>query len=1282
MGTRSGTGGGIGTWNPALEPTKIITGQPASPNTFVLSSAFTGTIDDITDSPAGTLIYFNTITSRWGISSGNTKDKGVYATETALNTAIPTALAGEYALITFTNTYWFWDAVIVTPAWVDSGSLSVPGSLQALNNLSDISDTTAAIVNLGVLSSAEINAQLDLKESLSNKDIDSTFTTADNVKYSTKLAVKTFILATRDALLEGVVADGDTLNKLYNLVIAKALNTITITGSNGLTGGGDLTANRIITAIDATTLVKGVTKLSNSVNTNSQVLATTEKALSDGLADLLSTLRSGVAVGGDTLKKLDDKIALNELLSNKVLAFQATPDDVKYPTEKLVKDSLDLKSNIADIYIKSVLDTKFVDNATNDRSRTNHTGTQAIATVINLQASIDSKQNISEKGQANGYAELDGASKVPASQLPSYVDDILEYATSANFPITGETGKVYVALDTNLTYRWSGTIYVKLNDVDLTAYFNKTNDDLDNIIESATKKHFTITDKIKLDAIEAGAEVNVQPDWNQASSGQDDFIKNKPTLATVATSGDHEDLSNKGTNTHAQIDTQLTTLSTKADKITSPAIGKILISNSNGEFVESAYTPAELNGNIDGSVNTFADLPSAAANTDSIYQVKTTTGSILASNKKDNGWYGSDGANWILFGYKQASVIQQILTGFSSHGSVANVTASDSLLQAFQKIQYWKDNFMLKNSSNLSDVSNQQTALNNITNVSSATTGQVLTKSSGGYVAWEAASGGTTVIDNLNSTSTTDALSANQGNFITSKISALTQIQQSWKLEVTSGFPTYSGGISATELQSSGQLFLCQGNAESSGIGLNGDFVNLWSAMDSNRSLNIFDEDSNNAGYYFNTVGSSVTFSDINLKENFKKYNYDILNNISKINIYNYEWISYNKIIAETKKDLEVIVYGDRENISNKYRSQKRFTADSTNEDIALYLKRKIKRCEQKKLGFGFIAQELQQAFPDAIIKDKSGFLQVDWQKITIYSVEAIKQLYNKIGVSNPSFLDEENIINFEFNLSSGKYFNFSSLSAINLIVKISDTSLNYFKSKLKELEGGSTASIKYYYNIIDKEYVEFFDSQTIKTIIKNLEDSQNEVVKINDISLKEWNFNQKKIQKIRLLEQAYANSKKITIQNGKTLIIKHDTPERNYFMDNLNNLKRIENMPNSVLSYRQKEGSVYLGFSTLVYIWRQLFLELFTNTRDSKTLETRSFKNKEIYDVKKLKIENSISIEELNNISWAFLESVVININLEAKKILDDVNSPQYTKDAINALKDKNDQIHLIKEL
>ena len=49
---------------------------------------------------------------------------------------------------------------------------------------------------------------------------------------------------------------------------------------------------------------------------------------------------------------------------------------------------------------------------------------------------------------------------VPASQLPAYVDDVLEFANVAGFPATGETGKVYVALDTNQTYRWSGSAYV------------------------------------------------------------------------------------------------------------------------------------------------------------------------------------------------------------------------------------------------------------------------------------------------------------------------------------------------------------------------------------------------------------------------------------------------------------------------------------------------------------------------------------------------------------------------------------------------------------------------------------------------------------------------------------------------------------------------------------------------------------------------------------------------------------------------------------------------------
>lgn len=60
-------------------------------------------------------------------------------------------------------------------------------------------------------------------------------------------------------------------------------------------------------------------------------------------------------------------------------------------------------------------------------------------------------------------ADLDTNGKVPSSQLPSYVDDVLEYNGKSNFPSTGETGKIYVDIATDLTYRWSGSAYVEIS---------------------------------------------------------------------------------------------------------------------------------------------------------------------------------------------------------------------------------------------------------------------------------------------------------------------------------------------------------------------------------------------------------------------------------------------------------------------------------------------------------------------------------------------------------------------------------------------------------------------------------------------------------------------------------------------------------------------------------------------------------------------------------------------------------------------------------------------------
>lgn len=69
----------------------------------------------------------------------------------------------------------------------------------------------------------------------------------------------------------------------------------------------------------------------------------------------------------------------------------------------------------------------------------------------------------SAKGTANGVAELDSNGLVPASQLPSFVDDVVEYASVSGFPETGETGKIYVDKSDNKTYRWSGSTYVEIS---------------------------------------------------------------------------------------------------------------------------------------------------------------------------------------------------------------------------------------------------------------------------------------------------------------------------------------------------------------------------------------------------------------------------------------------------------------------------------------------------------------------------------------------------------------------------------------------------------------------------------------------------------------------------------------------------------------------------------------------------------------------------------------------------------------------------------------------------
>ena len=111
--------------------------------------------------------------------------------------------------------------------------------------------------------------------------------------------------------------------------------------------------------------------------------------------------------------------------------------------------------------------------ATADKNGKDITTTYATKTELNAKANTsDFNLFKNSKGQPNGLASLDSSGKVPSSQLPSYVDDVIEgYYYNSKFykeethknEITGESGKIYTDLGNNKTYRWSGTTYTEIS---------------------------------------------------------------------------------------------------------------------------------------------------------------------------------------------------------------------------------------------------------------------------------------------------------------------------------------------------------------------------------------------------------------------------------------------------------------------------------------------------------------------------------------------------------------------------------------------------------------------------------------------------------------------------------------------------------------------------------------------------------------------------------------------------------------------------------------------------
>lgn len=236
-------------------------------------------------------------------------------------------------------------------------------------------------------------------------------------------------------------------------------------------------------------------------------------------------------------------------------------------------------------------------------------------------------------GVANGVAELDANGKVPSAQLPSYVDDVLEYASRSAFPATGETGKIYVALDTNLTYRWSGSDYVEispslaLGETSSTAYrgdrgkiaYDHSQSDHSGITpaftEASTRANIasgetiaTILGKIKkfFSDLKTVAFTGAYSDLSGTPTiptkvsdlTNDSGFVESSDLATVATSGSYNDLTNKPTIPAAQVNSDWDASSGVAQILNKPALAAVATSGSYNDLSNKPTIPTVNNGTL------------------------------------------------------------------------------------------------------------------------------------------------------------------------------------------------------------------------------------------------------------------------------------------------------------------------------------------------------------------------------------------------------------------------------------------------------------------------------------------------------------------------------------------------------------------------------------------------------------------------------------------------------------------------------------------------------------
>jgi hypothetical protein len=121
--------------------------------------------------------------------------------------------------------------------------------------------------------------------------------------------------------------------------------------------------------------------------------------------------------------------------------------------------------------IRTITDTQY--NILNNTTGVN-TGDETTATLkTKLGITILSGANTGDETSTSIVTKIGNGTKISSTYLPSYVDDVIEVDTFNNLPLTGETGIIYITIDTGYEYRWTGTVYIHINVTDISGKVDK-----------------------------------------------------------------------------------------------------------------------------------------------------------------------------------------------------------------------------------------------------------------------------------------------------------------------------------------------------------------------------------------------------------------------------------------------------------------------------------------------------------------------------------------------------------------------------------------------------------------------------------------------------------------------------------------------------------------------------------------------------------------------------------------------------------------------------------------